>query len=85
MKRYRVRPTKTASTLTLIVVPVMLYLAWPGLGVRGGLGIFFLAAVGLIFVLNAINLFTPDGVSWPFSRTLYGYDIQEDPDGEKRG
>lgn len=84
MKRYRVRPTKASSTLALIVLPIMLFLVWPDIATRGGVGIIFLVVAGTIFVLNAINLFAPGGISWPFSPAFYGYDIEEEGDGEDR-
>ena len=85
MKRYRVRPTKASSTLALIVIPIMLLVVWPSIAMDGGIGIAFLAVAGTIFALNAINLFAPGGISWPFSAAFYGYDIEEegsDEDGD---
>ena len=78
MKRYRVRPTKASSTLALIVLPIIMFIAWPGIGARGSFGIIFLVVAGIILVLNAINLFAPGGISWPFSPAFYGYEIEEE-------
>lgn len=78
MKRYRVRPTKASSTLALIVLPIIIAVAWPGIAIRGGFGIVVLMFALVMVVLNAINLFAPGGISWPFSPAFYGYEIEEE-------